>query len=111
MRLQINTDKIVDWDSFHEVFNEVFVFPSFYGHNMNSWIDCMSSLNNPADGMTVIHVQDGDVLVLELSNATDFAERLPEIYQALIEATAFVNYRKLEAGEQAVLALSFWRRN
>ena len=86
-------------------------FPDFYGKNMNAWIDCMTSLDDPADGMTSIHAPQGGVLVLELSDATDLARRCPEIYDAIIECSSFVNHRKLAVGEPAVLALSFWKQN
>ncbi len=61
--------------------------------------------------MTTVHTPKGVVVVLELSDATDLSQRRPEIYQAIIENVAFVNFRKLEAGEAAVLTLSFWRHH
>ena len=110
-RISINTDKIVDWDSFHDVFAEALGFPCFYGRNMNAWIDCMTCLDCPEDGMTSIHVDPGQVLILELSDATSFASRCPEIYDAVIECSAFVNYRRLEQDDPAVLALSYNKDN
>jgi len=48
----IPTDEIQYWPTFHDVFQRVMGFPSFYGRNMNAWIDCMTSLDCPKDGMT-----------------------------------------------------------
>lgn len=66
---RIDGANIVDWDSFHEEFHRVFEFPDFYGRNMDAWIDCMTSLDEEAAGMTGIHVKPGGVLTLEIVNA------------------------------------------
>ncbi|MCP4168447.1 MAG: barstar family protein [Chloroflexi bacterium] len=105
--IEIDTDLITDWKSFHATFSSAMGFPDFYGQNMDAWIDCMTSLDDPADGMTAEHAPPGGILVLKLSDASDLASRCPEIYAAIVECSAFVNYRKIEAGEPAVLALSF----
>jgi len=107
--IKLDTRRIVDWATFHSVFAEVFGFPDFYGRNMNAWIDCMTSLDEPKDGMTSVHAPSGGVLVLQLEHVGDFARRCPEQYDALIECAAFVNWRRIEVGEPAVLALSFWK--
>ncbi len=105
--VKLDTCSIRDWESFHAAFAEAFGFPAFYGRNMNAWIDCMTSLDEPADGMTAVHAPPGGVVVLELLNVGDFARRCPEQYAAVVECAAFVNWRKIEVGERAVLALSF----
>jgi hypothetical protein len=105
--VQILTARITDWDSFHRVFAEVMGFPDFYGRNMNAWIDCMTSLDKPEDGMSKIHCVSPDVVVLQLEGAKTFREKHRELYDAVVECSAFVNHRRIEAGEAAVLALSF----
>ena len=57
--------------------------------------------------MTSTHVARGDVVVLCISEVEDFRKRCPEIYEALVECSAFVNWRRIEKGEAAILALSF----
>ena len=74
---------------------------------MDAWIDCLTSLDAPEDGMFSIHCEPGTVLTLELENVKDFAQRCPEEYKALIECAAFVNWRRSEVGGSSVLALSF----
>ena len=105
--VRIDTRKITDWPSFHATFAEAMGFPSFYGRNMNAWIDCMTSLDEPAHGMTSVHAPPGGVLVLQLGHVDEFAMRCPEQYAALLEGTAFVNWRRVEIGQEAVLTLSF----
>ena len=105
--VRIDTREITDWDTFHDVFAKAFGFPDYYGRNMNSWIDCLSYLDEPAAGMTSIHVEPNEVLALHLEEIADFARRRPEQYDAIVESSAFVNYRRIESGDTALLALSF----
>lgn len=104
----IDASRISDWDSFHDTFAETFGFPGFYGRNMDAWNDCMTYLDDPDAGMTSTHVTPGDVIVLCVSAVADFRKRCPEIYDALVECSAFVNYRRIETGAPAVLVLSFY---
>ena len=105
--VRIPTSRITDWESFHRVFAETMGFPTFYGRNMSAWIDCMTSLDSPNDGMSKIHCVPPDVVVLQLEGAKTFREKHRELYDAVVECSAFVNHRRIEAGEAAVLALSF----
>jgi len=107
--VEVDTTKIDGWDSFHDLFAALLGFPGFYGRNMDAWIDCMTSIDEPDDGLTQVHVPKGGVVVLSLTDATGFAVRCPEVYDAIIECSAFVNYRRMVAGETPVLALSFWK--
>ena len=105
--VQLPLGEISDWESFHDVFQRALGFPDFYGRNMDAWIDCLTSADE-RDGMIASELVagEGDVLVLELLEAKDFSERCPEQYDALIECAAFVNWRRIEIGERAILALS-----
>jgi hypothetical protein len=105
VNVPIPLDEIRDWPTFHNVFQRVMGFPSFYGQNMDAWINCMTSLDSPADRMTTVSVDPGGLLVMELAKATDFERRCPEQYQALLECTAFVNFRRCEVGDAPVLAI------
>ena len=60
--------------------------------------------------MEVRAARDG-ILVLSLSDAGDLASRCPDIYEAIVECSAFVNYRRMDLGERPVLALSFWKND
>ena len=73
---------------------------------MDAWIDCLTYLDEPDDRMTTIHAPPGGVVVLDLSHLRDLASRCPDIYSALMECSAFVNYRRLEKGEGPILCLS-----
>jgi hypothetical protein len=78
--VRIDTTKICDWASFHDVLSEAFGFPDFYGRNMDPWIDCMTSLDDPAAGMSRFHAPEGGIVTLQLDGVEDFAERCPRAY-------------------------------
>ena len=108
--VKLDTRRIADWESFHNVFAEVFGFPAFYGRNMDAWIDCMTHLDDPSAGMMKVHAPPGGVLALELEDVDNFIHRCPDQYGAIIECAAFVNWRRIQTGESAVLALSYYRQ-
>jgi len=101
----IPVDQITDWPSFHEVFRRTLGFPEFYGCNMDAWIDCMTSVDTPADGLSSVTVAPGNVLVLRIDDPFSFRRRCPEQYDALIECSGFVNLRRTEVGDEPVIAL------
>ena len=108
-RVKIDCSKINDWDSFHNIFAEEFGFPGFYGRNMDAWIDCMSYLDEPDSGMTKITCEKGDYILLELENIEGFQKKFPDLYEAIIECSAFVNWRRVEAYRPPLLMLSFYK--
>lgn len=105
--VRVDAQKITDWDAFHEVFAESFGLPDFYGRNMNAWIDCMTYLDDPDAGMSSIHGSATDPVVLQLDNVEGLPE---ELLDAIVECAAFVNWRRIETGDAAILALSFDRK-
>lgn len=101
----IPIEEIQDWPTFHDVFQRLMGFPSLYGRTMDAWIDCMMSLDSPEDGMTTVSVGRGGLLVMELDKTTEFERRCPEQYRALLDCTAFVNFRRRQVGDAPVLAV------
>lgn len=105
----IPTDEITDWNTFHSVFARELGFPDFYGRNMNAWVDCLTHLDEPGDGMSNIVLRDNDILTLHLEDAGSLRSRCPEQFEALVNSTAFVNWRRIAKGLRPVIALSFFR--
>jgi len=104
--VRIDGRRIVDDGTFHDVFDEAFGFPGYYGRNMSAWVDCMTYLDDPSAGMTRIHAADGGVVTLQIDHAADLKLRCPELLVDVVECSAFVNWRRVERGEEPVLALS-----
>ena len=105
-KVRINADLITDWDSFHQIFKVTFGFPDFYGRNMNAWIDCMTDIDDKETRMTKVWINKTDTLVIALTNSDDFKERCSDIYLALLECSAFINARKIESDQQAMIAIA-----
>ena len=104
----IDCDEIVDCDAFHSVFAQKLGFPDYYGRNIDAWIDCMTSVDAPGDGLTTVHCEKGSIFTIDLLNIKDLKRRQPDIHEAILACSAFVNWRRIEAGEKAVLALSYY---
>lgn len=104
--VNIAVSQISDWDTFHDVFSTTLGFPEFYGRNMSAWIDCLT-YRDEEDGMASVTVELGDVLTLQLDEGSAFATRCPDQYGAMMEAAAFVNWRRIESGSRPIIALSF----
>ncbi|MDQ3043156.1 MAG: barstar family protein [Acidobacteriota bacterium] len=107
-KVRLNSKQIKDWKSFHLLCKSKFGFPDFYGTNMNAWIDCLSCLDNEEeDRMSRFTLEKGELLHIEISDTEDFNSRLPEIFDALVECSAFVNRRYVDDGKPPVLSLLF----
>jgi hypothetical protein len=105
--VQLATAEIRDWSSFHDTFAKLLGFPDFYGTNMNAWIDCMSYLDDPAAGMSSLHLEPGEWLTIEVSETEDFQRRCPEQFAELVVCTSFVNQRFLRANSGCRISLLF----
>lgn len=90
----IDGASITDWESFHDTFAQEFAFPGYYGRNMDAWNDCMSDIEGP--------------ISLLIENAGVLKEKNPEIFEALAECTAFVNWRFTDEGGEPIIALSYY---
>ncbi len=106
--IEIDGATITSWRSFHSVFKSIMGFPDFYGANMNAWIDCMTCVDEPDDAMSKVHAPEEGVLVIHLKSAKSLKKRCPELFETLVEATALVNFRRIEMGSPPVLMLSFF---
>ncbi len=106
---RIDCANIRDWESFHDEFDRVFAFPEYYGRNMDAWIDCMTSIDDPDDGLTGIHSEKGHFLTIELANVDELRGDRLRYFEAIVDCAAFVNWRRIEIGEKPVLALSYYR--
>lgn len=104
--VEIDASSIRDEASFHRAFKDAFRFPDFYGNNLNAWIDCMSYLDNPTAGMSSVHVERGQTLCVLVSNASGFKLRCPELFLAMHECAAFVNWHCVQAGDRPLIALA-----
>lgn len=90
---KINTRRITNWKTFHNVFIKEFGFLDYYGRNMNAWIDCM-------DDFLV------ESVVIDLGNCNELKENNPDILEAILECSAFINHRRTVEGENSFIIIS-----
>lgn len=90
---KIDGKKITDWNSLHSVFKSELSFPDYYGENMNAWIDCVDELTEKPT-------------LLQIENSKFLKDNKPELLNAILECGAFVNYRKIEQGEEPNLIIA-----
>lgn len=97
---------IHDRNSFHDEFARKLGFPSVYGRSMDAWIECLTAAGDDGGTMTIA-VAPGDTLVIHVNDYATFKQRCPELAEELNESAACVNARRIDRGEQPVLALSY----
>ena len=93
---RIDISGVSNWEDFHECFAQKFGFPDYYGRNMDAWIDCMED-----------YALGDDSLMLQIDGMPKLKDSCPEIYEAICECAAFINYRSFESGGETFLILSF----
>ncbi len=96
--------QITDSESFHDVFSRVLGFPSYYGRNMDAWVDSVSDLDSKAARLPL---GKKGVLTLALEGAGDFRSGHPELWDDLIDSTSDVNFRRIVHGEAPLVALAY----
>ncbi len=101
---RLDGSKILDWASFHDASARELGFPSFYGRNLDAWIDCLSYLDE-GDGMSRFTLAPGEVLDLEVLASDDLKRRAPNIFGAVVDCARFVNKRYVERGKQPLVRL------
>ncbi len=104
--VRLESEKIIDWATFHSTCKEVMGFPDFYGNNMNAWIDCLTYLDE-GDGMSKFELAENEILQIEITNTEQFKSNNSEIFDALIKCSAFVNRRYVDGNSTPKLALIF----
>jgi len=107
--IRIDARRLTDAAGLHSTLAEAFGFPEFYGKNLDALIDCLTHLDDWKAGMSRVQVLPGEVLVLVLEHISGLGKKAMEQVSALADAVAFVNWRRLEKGQPAVLAMAYSR--
>jgi hypothetical protein len=102
--VEVDLEQISDWESFHDVFAHDLGFPDFYGRNMSAWVDCLTYGD---DSMTAFEFSPADPLTLQLLGCKPFRDRCPDLFEAIVDCAAFVNWRRIETGDAPLLMLSY----
>ena len=92
--LSINLVGIDSWSQFHEYFAHFEDFPSYYGRNMDAWIDVMQDYYDEA------------YLIKIYVDGPPNAYRKNPFYNAILDCIAFINYRKVDEGSHEFVAVA-----
>lgn len=109
MIVRIDARRLTDAAGLHAAMSEAFGFPEFYGKNLNALIDCLTCLDDPKAAMSRVQVFPGEVALLVLEHLDGKNKKQAAQVEALVDAVAFVNWRRLEKGERPVVALAYAR--
>ena len=109
MIVRIDARRPTDSARLHAAVAEAFGFFAGYGKNLDALIDCLSHLDDPAGGMSQVHVFPGRAALLAIDHVQGAGRAVAEQVQALADAVAFVNWRRLERGQPPVLAVAYDR--
>jgi len=75
-KLSIDLSNIKTGCDFHNKMKELFGFPDFYGMNFNAFNDCLNSLRYPEEGMSRIHLNKDEYLLLEVKGIDSISDDL-----------------------------------
>ncbi|TCW83177.1 barnase inhibitor [Burkholderia sp. SRS-46] len=95
-KFNVDGRAIADWPAFHDFFVETFQFPAYYGRNMDAWNDCMSD-----------YCYERGMVSLHIDNAVELKAMNREVFDALVDCCAFINWRATKAGGDPLMVLSF----
>jgi len=100
----LDAARITGWDSFHAESGREFGFPDYYGNTMDAWVDCLSYLRD-SEGMTRFHLEEDEILVIEIINSAQLQQNLPELLEELAFCIGGINERYEDYGEKPALKL------
>jgi RNAse (barnase) inhibitor barstar len=107
--IRIDARRLTDAAALHAVLSETFGFPATYGKNLDALVDCLTHLDDVKAGMSRVQVFPGEVALLVLDHVDGKSKQQAAQVKALVDAVAFVNWRRLEKGQPPVLALAYER--
>ncbi|MTB81420.1 barnase inhibitor [Providencia stuartii] len=102
IKLHVDFNEINNVNEFHIEMKKLFGFPEFYGKNFNAFIDCLTSLRLPEDGMTSIHIKKDECILLEVFNINSLSDDLLHGFLLSIQE---INRRCIMFGEPASILL------
>jgi hypothetical protein len=106
MIIRIDARRLTDSAGLHAALNEAFGFPDDYGKNLDALVDCLTYLDDPKTGMSRVQLFPGQVALLVLDHADAKGKQSAQL-QSLLDAIAFVNWRRLEQAQPPVLAVAY----
>lgn len=108
MIIRIDARRLTDSAGLHAALTEALGFPTEYGKNLDALVDCLTHLDDPKARMSRVQLLPGQMALVVLDH-TDARGKQATQVRALVDAIAFVNWRRLEMGQAPVLAVAYDR--
>jgi RNAse (barnase) inhibitor barstar len=108
MIVRIDAKRFSDAAGLLAAISEAFGFPANYGKNLDALVDCLTDLDDPKAAMSKIQLLPGQLALIVIENADAKGKQAAQM-TALIDAIAFVNWRRLERGQGPVLSIAYQR--
>lgn len=108
MIIRLDARRLNDSAGLHAALNEAFGFTDEYGNNLDALVDCLTYLDDPKTRMSRVQLVPGQVALLVLEH-NDAKGKQATVVRTLLDAIAFVNWRRLEKGQPPVLAVAYDR--
>ena len=109
MLIRIDARRLTDSAGLHEAVAEAFGFPATYGKNLDALVDCLTHLDDPRTASSRVQVFPGQVALLVIEHADAKGKSQAAQVKTLVDAVAFVNWRRFEKGQPPVLAVAYER--
>ena len=107
MLIRIDARRLTDAAGLHAALNEVFGFAAGYGKNLDALVDCLTHLDNPKAALSRVQVFPGQIALLVLEHTHGLNPQTAAQVRSLVDAIAFVNWRRLEKNESPILAVAY----
>jgi hypothetical protein len=107
MLIRIDSRRLTDAAGLHAALDEAFGFAPGYGKNLDALVDCLTHLDDPRTSLSRVQVFPGQVALLVIEHAQGMGKQAAAQVKALVDAVAFVNWRRLETKQPPVLAVAY----
>ena len=104
--MKLDGKLMMDKQGFHCEFKTKMGFPDFAWESMDSWIDCMSYIDDENAGMSKVIIKEGETLHIEIENSKYLKENA-KLYEDLVECTKHVNNRFKQTNTKTRIKLTF----
>jgi RNAse (barnase) inhibitor barstar len=107
MLIRIDAHRLSDAANMHAALSEAFGFGSGYGKNLDALVDCLTHLDDPKTSRSRVQLFPGQILLLVLEHTQGMSGAVAAQVKALVDAVAFVNWRRLEKKQPPILAVAY----
>jgi RNAse (barnase) inhibitor barstar len=107
MLIRIDARRLTDAAGLHATLGEAFGFTAGYGKNLDALVDCLTHLDDPHAAMSHVQVLPGQLVLIVIEHTHGLKRQAAEQVKSLVDAAAFVNWRRLEKKQSPILAVAY----